>query len=106
MSGLFSYISSTIYIVSFLVFGLPLMKPFSIAFLVSSYPQFLPASIQALKHCRLFYMLAGAISFSRAAIETSPRSGLFGSSAIMASRSSSPDSLILGAFDFNFWDIE
>jgi hypothetical protein len=75
------------------------------AFFASSYPQLLPASIQALRHWRLFSMFAGVVSFKREAILISDIYGDSGSLVRSARRSSSPPSLILTALDLSFWDM-
>ena len=87
ISGFNSYIRSTISIVSFLVLALPLIKPPSIAFFDSSYPQDRPFCIQTLKHCKLFYIFAGVVSFNNEGNDAYSMSGLFGSSVRRARRS-------------------
>ena len=61
VSGFSSYMRSDISVVSFLVLGLPLMYPLSIASLASSSPQFLPFLIHALKQRRAFSRQAGFV---------------------------------------------
>ena len=83
VSAFYSYMRSHISVVSFLVLGLPLMYPLSIASLASSSPQFLPLAIHALKHKRAFSRQAGLVYLRSFGISASKISGLSGSFSII-----------------------
>ena len=103
--GFSSYIWSNISIACFLLFTFPFIWPYSTIFRIYYSPQLLPFFIQTLKHCRIFYKLAGTVYFNSPPILTSYSSELFSSYSSIFRRASIPESFSLLALDFSIWVI-